>query len=132
MSRAVTPLSVGVVVERTWSVGLSWETCSLVNPVLSIRVSLETPGRVKVRKRTGFVSLVRRLVDDCTVLEATQIEHPYTSIRTTAHEYINALGTESHVEHFLVMGDELRLRGKSRNVPDSAGSVYTGSDDETR
>jgi hypothetical protein len=65
------------------------------------------------------------------VLEASQIKHPYTTICSTTHKYVYALGTKSHVKDLLVMSDELRLRSKCGDVPDGASRVYTGGDDET-
>lgn len=122
-----------VVVGRTWFVELQSATSSLANPMLSIGVSLEVAGGQQ-RKwgPTVLVRLVGRFVDDCTVLEASQIKHPYTSICPTTHKYVYALGAKSHVKDLLVMSDELRLRSKRRDVPDGASSVYTGGDDETR
>jgi hypothetical protein len=119
-------------VGRTWFVELQLATCSLANPMLSICVSLEVARSAKKWEPTVLVRLVRRFVDDRTVLEASQIKHPYTSICPTTHKYVYALGAKSHVKHLLVMSDELRLCSKRGDVPDGAGSVYTRSDDETR
>jgi hypothetical protein len=66
------------------------------------------------------------------VLKATQVEHAYTSVCATTHEYIYALSAKTHVKHLLVMSDKLGLGSKRRNVPNGAGSVYTGRDDEAR
>ena len=82
--------------------------------------------------QTILVSLVRRFVDDCAVLEAAQVEHPHTPVCTTAHENIHALCTEAHIEDFLVVGDELRLGSEGGDVPDGTGGVDARRDDETR
>jgi hypothetical protein len=100
--------------------------------MLSISVSLEVAGSVKeIGGPTVLVRLVGRFVDDCTVFKASQIKHPYTSVRPTTHKYVYALGTKSYIKDLLVMSDELRLRSKRGDVPDGASRVYTGGDDET-
>lgn len=51
------------------------------------------------------IRLLRWLVDDSAVLQASQIKHADTTIGATAHENINTVGTESNVKHFLVMSN---------------------------
>lgn len=75
------------------------------------------------------VCLLRWLVDDSAVLQASQIKHADTTIGATADEHINAVGTESNVKHFLVMSNQLCLGCQGRNIPDCAGCVDAGCDD---
>lgn len=47
--------------------------------------------------------LIRRLVNDGAVLEATKIKHAHATVSTAAYEDINASGTKAHIEDFLVV-----------------------------
>ena len=118
-------------VEMTLSAGLSLETCFPVSQWLHIySLARASAQGLKGSGSTILVTLVRRLVYDCAVLEAAKIEHSHTSVRSAAYKYVNALGTEAHVEHLLVVSNELCLRGKGGNIPDCTGSVNTGSDNQ--
>ena len=66
------------------------------------------------------------------MLEAAQVKHAHTAIGTAAHKYVDAVGTESNVKHFLIMGNELSLCCQGRNVPNRAGGIDTRGDDKTR
>lgn len=67
--------------------------------------------------------LVRRLIDDCGMLEAAQIKHPHTAVSTTADKDINAIGAESNIVHLLVVGDQLCFRCQCGNIPNGTGCV---------
>ena len=59
---------------------------------------------------TLFV-LLGRLVNYSTMFQTPEIEHSYAAICSATHKYINAVGAESDVENFFVMGDELCFSG---------------------
>lgn len=84
------------------------------------------------RQGLTFVVLVRRLIDNRAVLEAAQIEHPDAAVGTAADEDIDTTGAEPDIVYFLVVRDQLRLGGQCRNIPDGAGRVDAGGDDQTR
>lgn len=79
-----------------------------------------------------FVIFVRWLVDDGAMLEASEIKHSYTTICAAADKHIDAVGAESNIVDFLVVGDQLCLCSQSGNIPNGAGCVNAGSDDQTR
>lgn len=64
------------------------------------------------------------------MFQATQVKHAHAAILPAAHEHIHTLRAEAHVVDLLVVSDKLRLCGQGRDIPDRAGCVYTGSDDE--
>lgn len=66
------------------------------------------------------------------MLQTAQVEHPHAAVCAAADEHVNAASAEADVEDFLVVGDQLRFRSQSRNVPYRAGSVDAGGDDEFR
>lgn len=59
---------------------------------------------------TIFVVLLRRLINDGAVFEAAQVEHPDAAICTATHKDIDALGAETDIEDFFVVGDKLGFR----------------------
>jgi hypothetical protein len=77
-----------------------------------------------------FVVLLRRLVDDRAVLQAAQIEHAHTTIGAAANKDVDAVRTESDVVYLLVVRDQLRFGCECGNVPDCAGRVNAGCDNQ--
>lgn len=64
------------------------------------------------------------------MLQAPQVKHAHASILTTAHKYIDALGTEPYVIYLLVVGNQLRLGREGWNVPYCAGGINARGNDE--
>lgn len=81
--------------------------------------------------RTLFI-LICRLVDDGTMLETAQIEHANATIRSAANKNVDTVGTKSDIEDLFIMGNQLRLRCKCRDIPDGTGRVNAGCNDQTR
>lgn len=73
--------------------------------------------------------LISWLVNNGTMLEAPQVKHPHTAIRTTTDKDIDTVGAESNIIHLLVVGDQLGLCCQSRNIPNGAGRINAGSYD---
>jgi hypothetical protein len=90
---------------RAWEIGWVWEALT-------------------------FICLFRGLVDDGTVLEAAQVEHSYTSVGTTGNEDVYAIGTKADVKNFLIVGNKLCFGSQGGDIPDSAGCIYAGCDDQ--
>ena len=80
--------------------------------------------------RLTFLVLLRRLIYDRAVFQAPEIKHAHTSISATANEHVNAVGAETHVVHFLVVCNELRLCRQCGYIPDCASCVDAGSDNQ--
>ena len=70
-----------------------------------------------------LVRLFRGLVDDGAVLQASQIEHSYTSISAAADKDVDAARAKSNIEDLLVMCNQLRFGSKRGNVPDCTSRV---------
>lgn len=79
-----------------------------------------------------FITLLRWFIDDSAVLQAAQIKHADTAIRATTDEYIDTVGTESDIEDFFIVSNQLRFSRQGRDIPDGAGSVDTRGDDQAR
>lgn len=61
--------------------------------------------------------LLTRLIDDGTMLEASQVEHSYTPIGAARDKHVNTIGAEADIIDLLVVRDELRLGCQRRNIP---------------
>ena len=70
------------------------------------------------------------LVENGAVLEAAEVEHADGAVGAAGDEDVDAVGAEADVEDFFVVGDQLRFCGQGRDVPDGAGGVDAGGDDE--
>ena len=79
---------------------------------------------------TSF-NLVVRLVDNGTMFQTPQIKHTHTAVSTAADKNVDTVGTESDIIHLLVVGNELCFSGQGGNIPDGAGCINAGGDDET-
>lgn len=66
------------------------------------------------------------------MLQTAQVKHAHTAIGTTADKYIHTSGAEPNIKYFFVVRNELRLGREGGYVPDGAGGVYAGCDDEFR
>src|SRR5690349_12310299 len=82
----------------------------------------------------GITSVVFacRLVDDGAVLQAAEVKHPHAAVLAATDEDVGALGTEPHIVDLLVVGNQLGLGGKGRDIPDGACRVYARRDDQAR
>ena len=77
-----------------------------------------------------FIILRCWLVNDSAMLQAPEIKHPDTTVRSTADKYINAICAKSDVEHLLIMSNQLRLCRERWNIPYRTCCINAGSDDE--
>lgn len=59
------------------------------------------------------------------MLQASEVEHSYTTIRATTYENINAVCTESDIKNFFVVRDQLRFGCECRYVPYGTSSIDT-------
>ena len=50
-----------------------------------------------------------RLIDNGAVLQTSQIEHAHATVLTTADKDVDAVGAETYVVDFFVVGDQLGL-----------------------
>ena len=80
--------------------------------------------------RLTFIVFGSWLVDDGAVFETSEIEHADTAVGAAGDEDVDAVGAETHVEDFFVVGDELGLCGECRDIPDGASCVNGGCNDE--
>ena len=83
------------------------------------------------KRPTLFIVLLRRLVYDCTVFQAPEIEHPYATIGATAHEHVDAVSAETHIEDFFIVRYQLRLSRKRGYIPYCTSGVDARSNNET-
>lgn len=72
------------------------------------------------------------LVDDGAVLQTAQIEHADATVLSAAHEYVNTVGAEADIVNLLVVGNQLCLGRQRRNIPNRAGGIDTGRDNQAR
>jgi len=54
---------------------------------------------------TFLIVLFGRLIYYCTMLKASKIEHPYTTICATANKNVDAVGAETDIEDFFIMSN---------------------------
>lgn len=54
-----------------------------------------------------LIAFFSRFIDNRTVFKASKVKHSHAPVRTTAHEHIHAIRTESYVEDLFVMGNQL-------------------------
>jgi hypothetical protein len=52
-----------------------------------------------------FVIFGGRLIDNCAVFQAPQVEHPNTTVCATADKNINTVGTEPNIKNLFVMSN---------------------------
>ena len=64
------------------------------------------------------------------MLQASKVEHSYTTVRAAAHEDINTVSTETHVEDLLIMRNELGLGSQRWYVPYGTCGIDTRGDDK--
>ena len=76
-----------------------------------------------------FVVLLGRLVDYSAVLEASEIEHANAAVGATTYKDVDAVGTKSDVEDFLVVCNQLCFCSQRRYIPYRTCSINTGCDD---
>lgn len=86
----------------------------------------------EIKSKHTFFILLRRLINDCTMLQAAQVKHAHATISSTAGEDVDGVSAKSYVVYLLVVCNQLRFRGKRRNIPDGAGRINARRDDQTR
>lgn len=82
------------------------------------------------RRMLTFVDFLAGLIDDGTMFETSEIEHPDAAICAAGDKYIDAVGAEADVEDFFVVSDELGFGSESRDVPYGTCGIDAGGDDE--
>lgn len=85
--------------------------------------------RVECKYRTSFF-FARRLVNNGTMLQTAQVKHAHAAVLPAAHEYVNALSTETNVVDFFVVSNQLRLCRERWYIPDGTRGIDTRSDNK--
>ncbi len=83
------------------------------------------------KRLTLFIVFLRRLVYDCTVFKTSEVEHPYTTVGTTAYKHVHAVSAETDIEDFFIVRYQLRLSRKRGYIPYCTSGVDAGSNNET-
>lgn len=87
-------------------------------------------GNIRGERKLTFINFLTRLIDDCTMFEASKVKHPDTAVRAARDKDVDAVGAEADIEDFFVVGDELSFGGEGRDVPYCTGGVDARGNDE--
>jgi len=65
------------------------------------------------------------------MFKTSEIEHPYTTVSTTAYKNVNTIRAKADIKNFFIVRYQLCFRRKSGYIPYRARGVYTGGNDQT-
>lgn len=65
------------------------------------------------------------------MFQTPKVKHAHTAVGTATDKDVDAVGAESDIIYFLVVGNQLRFCRQGRNIPNCTGGVDAGRDDQT-